>query len=131
MEPTRALPLVAALVLCGAACGGPAGPGAAEPEVDCQYATLPARFCGPGEDETHFRETHREPVRVCNGCLTDEECSERPGGRCVELPGEGCAYSAFVCTYPGDPCHGDRAGCEGSCANRAGRAVCLAPADQP
>ena len=77
-----------------------------------------------------WRESAPQPARVCNGCLLAEDCVERPGGTCAELQGEGCAYSAFVCVYPGDPCWGERDGCAGGeCVNRAGRAVCVRPGE--
>jgi hypothetical protein len=121
--------LVLALVL-SAGCGGGSGRTAVETPVECSYTTLPPRFCGPSEDEMLWRESDPQPMRVCNGCLTVDDCVERPGGECVELQGEGCTYSAFVCVYPGDPCAGDRSGCEGGeCVNREGRAVCAQPGE--
>ena len=112
-----------ALSGCGAA------PRSASPApVDCQWLTLPPRFCGSAEDEAIWRDSRPASVQVCNGCLEDGDCDVRPEGACVELPAEGCGYSAFVCVYPGDPCAGDRSGCPGRCASLDGRAVCTAPA---
>jgi hypothetical protein len=118
-----------ALALALAGCAGGSGRASEEPPVECRYTTLPPRFCGPSEDEMLWRESDPQPERVCNGCLMAEDCVDRAGGECVELQGVGCAYSAFVCAYPGDPCFGDRAGCAGGeCVNREGRAVCSRPA---
>lgn len=117
--------LALTLAFAAAGCAGGAGRANDELPVECRTTTLPPRFCGPSEDEMLWRESNPQPVRVCNGCLMTEDCVDRPGGECVELPGEGCAYSAFVCVYPGDPCSGDRSGCAGgACVNRDGRAVC-------
>ena len=77
---------------------------------------------------TLWRESNPQPMRVCNACFEADECTERPGGRCVELPALGCGYSAFVCVYPGDPCFDEGAGCaDGECFNREGRALCAPP----
>lgn len=71
-----------------------------------------------------WQESAPEFVRVCNACYENSECNEQAGGQCVELPGGGCDYSAFVCLYPGDPCFNDGQECQGQCINREGRAVC-------
>lgn len=71
-----------------------------------------------------WRESHPPTMRVCNACFEQADCLERPGGRCIELPPDGCGYSAFVCVYRGDPCFDDGAGCTGQCANHEGRALC-------
>ena len=104
-------------------CGAGQDTGETLPPVDCHYVALPPRFCGPSEDEMLWRESNPQPARVCNGCLADEECLRENGGRCVELPGEGCDYSAFVCVYPGDPCF-EGGSCDGRCINLQGRAHC-------
>ena len=68
------------LAALGVSCGAGTDNVQTLPPVECQYVTLPARFCGPSEDEMLWRESNPSPARVCNGCLTDEECLERPGG---------------------------------------------------
>jgi hypothetical protein len=112
---------------CGAAGQAPVE----EPTVECQYVTLPPRFCGLAEEEMLWRESSPAPARVCNACFFDDECLERSGGRCVELPGRGCEYSAFVCVYPGDPCADAGAGCSGRCINHGGLALCDSPDPPP
>ncbi len=108
-------------------CGGATRRVPTGPSVDCQFVTLPPRFCGPSEDEMLWRESNPQPQRVCNGCFADDECTDGPGGFCVELPGQECDYSAFVCVYPDDPCFGEREGCAGECFNQEGRALCVTP----
>jgi hypothetical protein len=69
-----------------------------------------------------------EVDKVCNGCLNDSHCTERPGGRCVQTTGGGCGHDSKACAYPGNPCHhaSSIAPCPGGgfCWNQNGRAVC-------
>ncbi len=115
-----------------ASCGATSGRARTVPPVECQYTTVPPRFCGPSEELTLWRESDPQPMRVCNACLDDGECLDKPGGHCIELPGVGCTYPAFVCVYPDDPCFGEGEGCvDGECANREGRAVCFQVDEEP
>jgi hypothetical protein len=51
------------------------------------------------------------PVCVCNGCLSDSDCTAKAGGKCETFPLM-CRPSANACTYPGDLCANNGQACE-------------------
>jgi len=51
------------------------------------------------------------PVCVCNGCLSDADCTAKAGGKCETFPLM-CRPSARACTYPGDLCEKGGQACE-------------------
>ncbi len=71
-------------------------------------------------------------IRVCNACLTDEHCTEKPGGRClVTFKGPCAGDGARACAYPGERCHPGSAVACAYCYNNNGRAVCGPPPQMP
>jgi hypothetical protein len=47
------------------------------------------------------------PVTVCDRCLADSDCAEKPGGKCVSVGGQACVGpQRFECRYPSPECGG-------------------------
>ena len=139
--PPPALPLAAppATTTTIPPSGTPAPPSAAScaqqfpsPQLaGCKWSIGTFARCGgavprPGEPTS-------SPGCVCNGCTHDADCTAKSGGRCVDLPGNGCTPTAKACVYAGDPCSpGGSCAAPSHCANDGGgNAVCRKSAGKP
>ena len=79
----------------------------------------------------------RPKIRVCNACLDDAHCTDKPRGRCVRTVKMMCAGDgALSCACPGDGCYPGAEGHARSfecaiCINANGRATCAPPPQMP
>lgn len=53
-------------------------------------------------------ESNTSPATVCDDCLGNADCTDKPGGECLSVGDQMCTGPAhFVCKYP-DPACGNK-----------------------